>query len=47
MASDLTRRDLIRAGGAGAAGLALLGASSCSSEDDPAAKTTAARLRIR
>ena len=34
MASDLTRREVIRAGGAGAAGLALLGASACN-EDEP------------
>jgi arylsulfatase A-like enzyme len=30
---DLTRRDLIRAGGAGAAGLALLGAAGCDKEE--------------
>ena len=37
MSSDLTRRDLIRAGGAGAAGFALLGSSACS-DDEPAFK---------
>lgn len=38
MSGDLTRRDLIRAGGAGAAGFAVLGAG-CSSDDDPEART--------
>jgi arylsulfatase A-like enzyme len=42
---DLTRRELIRAGGAGAAGIALLGASACDSGGDAGAteqtKTTA------
>jgi arylsulfatase A-like enzyme len=35
VAPDVTRRDLIRAGGAGAAGLAVLGASACSKDDAP------------
>ncbi len=38
MAGEVTRRDLIRAGGAGAAGLAVLGAG-CDSDDDPRAQT--------
>ena len=44
MSGDLTRRDLIRAGGAGAAGLALLGAGACSDDEDSGAqaRTTAA-----
>jgi arylsulfatase A-like enzyme len=44
VSSDLTRRDLIRAGGAGAAGFALLGAGGCDSDGDAGAKakTTAA-----
>jgi arylsulfatase A-like enzyme len=37
VSSDLTRRDLIRAGGAGAAGIALLGASACDSDGDAGA----------
>jgi arylsulfatase A-like enzyme len=37
MASDLTRRDLIRAGGAGAAGIALLGTGACDGSE-PAPK---------
>ena len=42
MSSDLTRRELIRAGGVGAAGIALLGAGACDSDGDAgAAKTTA------
>lgn len=42
MSSELTRRDLIRAGGVGAAGIALLGAGACDSGGDTgAAKTTA------
>ena len=42
MSSEFTRRELIRAGGVGAAGIALLGASSCDSDGDAgAAKTTA------
>jgi arylsulfatase A-like enzyme len=42
VSSELTRRDLIRAGGVGAAGIALLGASACDSGGDTgAAKTTA------
>jgi arylsulfatase A-like enzyme len=36
---DLTRRDLIRAGGAGAAGLALLGAAGCDKEEANGAAT--------
>ena len=40
MSNDLTRRDLIRAGGAGAAGFALLGASACDSDDSDAAAQT-------
>jgi arylsulfatase A-like enzyme len=42
---DFTRRDLIRAGGAGAAGLSLLGAAACASDDERSgaeARTTAA-----
>jgi arylsulfatase A-like enzyme len=41
---DFTRRDLIRAGGAGAAGLALFGSGACSDEEDSGAeaRTTAA-----
>ncbi len=42
MGSEFTRREVIRAGGAGAAGFALLGASACNSDDEPAARTTAA-----
>ena len=47
MAGEFTRRDLIRAGGAGAAGFALLGAGACDSSDGDAgakerARTTAA-----
>jgi arylsulfatase A-like enzyme len=38
VAGEFTRRDLIRAGGAGAAGLAVLGAG-CDSDDDPRAQT--------
>ena len=34
MSSDLTRRDLMRAGGAGAAGFALLGTGACSEDDE-------------
>jgi arylsulfatase A-like enzyme len=42
VSSELTRRDLIRAGGVGAAGIALLGTSSCDSDRDAgAARTTA------
>ena len=45
MSQDLTRRDLIRAGGAGAAGIALLGVSACDSGGEAGAteqrKTTA------
>ena len=37
MPPDVTRRDLIRAGGAGAAGFALLGSNACS-EDEPGFK---------
>ena len=37
MTPDLTRRELIRAGGAGAAGIALLGASACDSGGDAGA----------
>ncbi len=39
MARDLTRRDLIRAGGAGAAGFALLGGAGCSDDDESSAQT--------
>ena len=39
MPRDLTRRDLIRAGGAGAAGLALLGAAACDKDEGKAAET--------
>ncbi len=38
---ELTRRELIRAGGAGAAGLTVLGAAGCDSDDQAAGKTTA------
>jgi arylsulfatase A-like enzyme len=38
---DLTRRDLIRAGGVGAAGIVLLGAGACDSDDDAGAEQTA------
>ena len=41
MSSEFTRRDLIRAGGVGAAGFALLGAGACSSDGDAGAKTQA------
>jgi arylsulfatase A-like enzyme len=42
VSSDLTRRDLIRAGGVGAAGIALFGASACDSGGDTGeARTTA------
>ena len=41
MERDLTRRDLIRAGGVGAAGIALLGAGACDSDDDAGAEQTA------
>jgi arylsulfatase A-like enzyme len=37
VAGDLTRRELIRAGGAGAAGLALLGASGCDEDEQSGA----------
>jgi arylsulfatase A-like enzyme len=33
LADDLTRRDILRAGGAGAAGLTLLGAAACNDDD--------------
>jgi arylsulfatase A-like enzyme len=44
MTRDLTRRDLIRAGGAGAAGFALLGGGACSDDEQSGAqaRTTAA-----
>jgi len=42
LGDDLTRRDLIRAGGAGAAGVTLLGAAACAG-DDPAAGRVPAR----
>jgi len=40
LGDDLTRRDLIRAGGAGAAGFTLLGAAACNDEDQAAGRTT-------
>ena len=42
MSSELTRRELIRAGGVGAAGLTLLGSGACDGDEDPSARTTAA-----
>jgi arylsulfatase A-like enzyme len=39
VAKDLTRRDLIRAGGAGAAGFALLGGAGCSDDGESSAQT--------
>ena len=42
MASDLTRRDLIRVGGAGAAGIALLGTGACDGSE-PAPKAVRAK----
>ena len=44
MAPDVTRRELIRAGGAGAAGLALLGASGCD-RDEPSGARAARRAQ--
>jgi arylsulfatase A-like enzyme len=41
LGDDLTRRDLIRAGGAGAAGFTLLGAAGCDNDDEASGKTTA------
>jgi arylsulfatase A-like enzyme len=40
LADELTRRDVIRVGGAGAAGLTLLGASACDSDDQAAGRGT-------
>jgi arylsulfatase A-like enzyme len=42
VSSELTRRELIRAGGVGAAGLTLLGSGACDGDEDPSARTTAA-----
>jgi arylsulfatase A-like enzyme len=38
LADELTRRDVLRAGGAGAAGLTLLGAAACDKENEAAGK---------
>jgi arylsulfatase A-like enzyme len=43
LGDDLTRRDLIRTGGAGAAGLTLLGAAGCDKDDEASGRTTTAR----
>src|SRR5215216_1006617 len=43
MSRDLTRRELIRAGGAGAAGLALLGAAACDTGDGGGAGASPAK----
>jgi arylsulfatase A-like enzyme len=40
VSADLTRRELIRAGGVGAAGLTLLGSGACDGDEGPAAQTS-------
>ena len=40
MAGDLSRRDLLKAGGAGAAGFSVLGAASCDSDDDASGRSS-------
>ena len=43
MSDDVTRRELIRAGGAGAAGVGLLGAAACSNGEEAAGKASLRR----
>jgi arylsulfatase A-like enzyme len=45
LTDDLTRRDLIRAGGAGAAGLSLLGVAACDQDDQAAGQVDVAGRR--
>src|SRR5512134_2992122 len=45
LSDELTRRDLIRVGGAGAAGLTLLGAAACDRDDQVADQASAAVRR--
>ena len=44
MADELTRRDVLRAGGAGAAGLTVLGAAGCDKEDQASGQTREVKL---